>query len=73
MIYLTKTNFSQNLLTTWASNVMLSLTYYPIANEDWMRSFLRYQLAPFMCNSDVAACRTAATTQFEALRDQNTE
>ncbi|XP_028036121.1 membrane alanyl aminopeptidase-like [Bombyx mandarina] len=57
-----------NLIARWSSNLMNQLTYSPIPNESFMRSYLRYQLAPLLCNINVAACRTAATTQFQALR-----
>ncbi|XP_050343237.1 membrane alanyl aminopeptidase-like [Nymphalis io] len=54
-------------ITRWATNVMTQLGYTPIAGETFMRSYLRYQLAPLMCNLNVAACRTAANNQFRAL------
>ncbi|KOB73138.1 Aminopeptidase N3 [Operophtera brumata] len=50
----------------------LELTYYPLPNEDFMASYLRYQLAPTLCIIDAPGCRTAATNQFRALVDQNT-
>ncbi|KAG6458925.1 hypothetical protein O3G_MSEX011121 [Manduca sexta] len=60
-------------IAQWASRVMSELTYYPVPNESFMRSYLRYQLAPLMCNVNVAACRTAATAQFQALRNNAVE
>ncbi|KAJ0178639.1 hypothetical protein K1T71_005414 [Dendrolimus kikuchii] len=61
------------LVARWATRVMNELTYSPIANESFMRSYLRYQLAPVMCLMGVEACRTAARTQFNALRINGTE
>ncbi|CAG4917333.1 unnamed protein product [Colias eurytheme] len=57
----------ESLITRWSTRVMSELTYYPVANETFMRSYLRRQLAPVLCNINVAACRTAATTQLNAL------
>nr|XP_026484276.1 membrane alanyl aminopeptidase-like [Vanessa tameamea] len=54
-------------ISRWATNVMTQLGYTPVTGETFMRSYLRYQLAPLMCNLNVAACRNAATTQFRAL------
>ncbi|CAH2105875.1 unnamed protein product [Euphydryas editha] len=60
-------------IVRWASNVMGQLTYYPIPNESFMRSYLRYQLAPLMCQLRVPACLEAATQQFNALVANDTE
>ncbi|KAI5638675.1 peptidase family m1 domain-containing protein [Phthorimaea operculella] len=65
-------NQLQNIIVGWASNVMADIGYFEPANESFMRSYLRMQMAPFMCNMNVLACRQAAQTQFRALVDQNT-
>ncbi|KAJ2952359.1 hypothetical protein O0L34_g4644 [Tuta absoluta] len=66
-------NQLQNIMVSWANNVMADLTYFPTPNESFMRSYLRMQMAPFMCNMNVLACRQAAQQQFRALVDQNVE
>ncbi|KAL0882633.1 hypothetical protein ABMA27_001068 [Loxostege sticticalis] len=58
----------ETLMAQWATRVMTQLTYRPIPNESFMQSYLRYQLAPFMCNLNQAPCRQAALEQFQALR-----
>ncbi|XP_041970737.1 membrane alanyl aminopeptidase-like [Aricia agestis] len=65
--------YLDELIVRWATPLMNDLTYYPVDNEDFMGSYLRYQLAPFMCEMNVAACRTAARQQFLALVNDNTE
>ncbi|XP_047984084.1 membrane alanyl aminopeptidase-like isoform X2 [Leguminivora glycinivorella] len=63
------------LIAQWSTAVMADLTYYPTSDpEDFMRSYLRSNLAPIMCrmNRD-PACRTAAVDQFNALRTSNVE
>ncbi|XP_050667539.1 membrane alanyl aminopeptidase-like [Leptidea sinapis] len=60
-------------IARWATPLMNSLTYRPIANESWMRSYLRRQLAPVMCNMNVPECIAAANTQFQALVVSGTE
>lgn len=59
---------------------MTDLTYYPTIDpanpnepEDFMRSYLRYQLAPIMCQINRDNCRTEAVAQFNALRDNQVE
>ncbi|XP_073942539.1 putative aminopeptidase-2 [Choristoneura fumiferana] len=70
----------ETLISQWATVVMRDLTYYPRVNpenpeepEDFMRSYLRYQLAPVMCQINRDNCRAEAVTQFNALRDQDEE
>nr|AAF99701.1 aminopeptidase-N [Epiphyas postvittana] len=64
----------EGLIADWATVVMADLTYYPTANpEDFMRSYLRYQLAPIMCQLNRDNCRAEAVAQFNALRDNNVE
>ncbi|XP_041970736.1 uncharacterized protein LOC121727124 [Aricia agestis] len=63
----------ETLIARWATPIMNQLTYEPIQNESFMRSYLRWQLAPVMCAMNVRACRDAANTQFRALVDTNTE
>ncbi|CAG9794996.1 unnamed protein product [Diatraea saccharalis] len=55
------------LFMSWATNVMTSLTYNPIPGESFMRSYLRYQLAPVMCRLGNNLCLTTAATKFSAL------
>nr|AHW57924.1 aminopeptidase N [Mamestra brassicae] len=57
----------------WSLLAITQLTYYPIANEDFMRSYLRYQLAPVLCNLGVEGCLNAAYTQFDQLRTAGIE
>nr|AAX39865.1 aminopeptidase N3 [Trichoplusia ni] len=57
----------------WSAEIMGQLGYTPIAGEEFMRSYLRYQMAPVMCNIGVSACLTAANTQFNNLRQNNVE
>ncbi|XP_063824395.1 membrane alanyl aminopeptidase-like [Ostrinia nubilalis] len=61
------------MIARWATTVMDQLTYYPIPGESFMDSYLRYQIAPFMCNLNQTACREAAVAQFEDLRDNDNE
>ncbi|XP_063824393.1 membrane alanyl aminopeptidase-like [Ostrinia nubilalis] len=61
------------MIVRWATAVMNHLTYYPIPNESFMQSYLRYQLAPFMCNLNQLGCREIAVLQFQALRQSGTE
>ncbi|KAL0882636.1 hypothetical protein ABMA27_001071 [Loxostege sticticalis] len=61
------------LMAQWANTAMTQLTYEPIQNESFMRSYLRYQLAPFMCNLNQTDCHQAARQQFQALRDNGIE
>ncbi|XP_026322120.1 membrane alanyl aminopeptidase-like [Hyposmocoma kahamanoa] len=61
-----------DVVIKWANTVMTQLTYVPRDGESWIESYLRYQLAPLMCAMGVPACRAAATTQFQALRDTDT-
>lgn len=60
-------------MAQWANTAMTQLTYEPIQNESFMRSYLRYQLAPFMCNLNQTDCHQAARQQFQALRDNGIE
>lgn len=60
--------FFQSLIMKWATTLMNQLTYEPIKDEPFMQSYLRYQLAPFMCNLNQAECRQAARQQFQDLR-----
>ncbi|KAL0882634.1 hypothetical protein ABMA27_001069 [Loxostege sticticalis] len=57
-----------SLIMKWATTLMNQLTYEPIKDEPFMQSYLRYQLAPFMCNLNQAECRQAARQQFQDLR-----
>lgn len=58
----------QKLIESWATKVMTYLTYEPHNDEEpFIQSYLRYQLAPVMCNMEVEECRSAAKTQFEAF------
>nr|ADL38970.1 aminopeptidase N3 [Diatraea saccharalis] len=57
------------LFRSWAVNIMDSLTYEPIPGESFMRSYLRYQLAPVMCRIGHPQCLSAASSQFSALRN----
>ncbi|RVE53193.1 hypothetical protein evm_002026 [Chilo suppressalis] len=61
------------LFIEWATPVMQRLTYYPRDDESFMTSYLRYQLAPVMCQLEVDECRQAATQQFEELKINSTE
>ncbi|OWR41734.1 aminopeptidase N3 precursor [Danaus plexippus plexippus] len=63
----------EELITKWASTVMNQLTYYPRQNDTFMTSYLRYQLAPFMCRMNVRRCLDAAESQFRALVNNQTE
>lgn len=60
-------------MVEWGRKVMSELEYSPIPGESFMRSFLRYQLAPVMCRLNVRACRDSAVTQFRALVENSTE
>nr|ASU92545.1 aminopeptidase N [Achaea janata] len=64
---LTELERVNTLLASWSTAVMQRLTYYPIANEPFMDTYLRLQLAPIMCNIGVQACQEAALTQFNAF------
>uniref|UniRef100_A0A2A4IXQ9 ERAP1-like C-terminal domain-containing protein n=1 Tax=Heliothis virescens TaxID=7102 RepID=A0A2A4IXQ9_HELVI len=55
-------------IVQWSSKVMGELTYMPTEGEPFMRSYLRWQLAPVMCNLNVPACRAGARAIFEDLR-----
>nr|XP_034830249.1 membrane alanyl aminopeptidase-like isoform X1 [Maniola hyperantus] len=57
----------EKLIVDWAAKVMGELTYSPIAGESFMRSFLRYQIAPLMCRLNERDCRDSARTQLRAL------
>ncbi|CAF4959395.1 unnamed protein product [Pieris macdunnoughi] len=57
----------------WATPLMNELGYTPISGESFIRSYLRRQIAPVMCNMGVEACRTSATTQFRRLIDDQLE
>ncbi|XP_048007612.1 membrane alanyl aminopeptidase-like [Leguminivora glycinivorella] len=62
------------LIAQWATTVMTDLTYYPTSEpEDFMRSYLRWQLAPIMCQINRDGCRAAAVAQFNELMNSNTE
>ncbi|KAL0882635.1 hypothetical protein ABMA27_001070 [Loxostege sticticalis] len=61
------------LIAQWANTVMSQLTYEPLENESFMRSYLRYQLAPFLCNLKPTDCHQAALKQFQALLENGTE
>lgn len=64
--------FFQALITRLAGTVMTTLTYEPREpREDFIVSYLRYQLAPVMCNAQVSACISAATRQFLDLKNNN--
>lgn len=60
------------MIARWATTVMNQLTYYPIEGESFMRSYLRYQLAPVMCAIGNTACLAAANEQFGLLVSSNT-
>ncbi|XP_045518566.1 membrane alanyl aminopeptidase-like [Pieris brassicae] len=60
-------------IVQWATPLMNELGYTPVSGESFMRSYLRRQLAPVMCNMGVEACRTSATTQFRRLIDDEVE
>lgn len=58
----------------WARTVMEQLGYEPSpGGEDFMRSYLRFQLAPVMCNVGVTACHDTAKAQLQALMNDNIE
>ncbi|XP_061710739.1 membrane alanyl aminopeptidase-like [Cydia pomonella] len=62
------------LIAQWATTVMTDLTYYPTSDsEDFMRSYLRWQLAPIMCQINRDGCRAAAIAQFNSLMTSNVE
>ncbi|CAB3221064.1 unnamed protein product [Arctia plantaginis] len=63
----TELNQLNNLIVQWAARVMSSLTYNPIPGEDFLRSYLRFQLAALMCNLGVQECIDEARAQFAAL------
>ncbi|XP_052740774.1 membrane alanyl aminopeptidase [Bicyclus anynana] len=58
----------ENLIIQWAAKVMEELKYSPTSDESFMRSYLRYQLAPLMCRLKVDACLQSAKSQFEELQ-----
>ncbi|XP_014370443.2 membrane alanyl aminopeptidase-like [Papilio machaon] len=60
-------------MVRWSATAIRNLTYYPQANESFMRSYLRYQLAPVLCAMNVQECRTAANAQFRALINNGIE
>nr|WHB18095.1 membrane alanyl aminopeptidase-like protein [Dioryctria abietella] len=62
-----------NLIATWAQTVIADVGYYPTPGESFMQSYKRMQIAPTMCAMGVAACRTAATQQFQDLLNNNNE
>ncbi|KAJ8733132.1 hypothetical protein PYW08_001430 [Mythimna loreyi] len=64
-------------IVRWAQVAITNLTYYPTADKEdegkFMRSYLRYQLAPFLCNLGVQACLDAAYDQFDKLKNNGEE
>lgn len=54
------------MIIDWAETVMAKVGYSP-RDEEFMDSYLRYQLAPWMCRLNVRACRDAAVEQFQTL------
>ncbi|CAK1599080.1 unnamed protein product [Parnassius mnemosyne] len=60
-------------IARWANTSITGLTYYPIPNESFMRSYLRYQLAPVLCSMNVRECRNAANQQFRRLVTERVE
>lgn len=63
----------QALIIRWSARAIAQLTYFPVENETFMASYLRWQLAPVLCSIDAPDCRNAAITQFEALLTNNTQ
>ncbi|KAM3967325.1 aminopeptidase N3 [Aphomia sociella] len=61
----------EGLIIKWSRNIMNDLTYYPTDGELFMRSYLRYQLAPIMCAMNVTECQIAARNQFRQLVEGN--
>ncbi|KAM3967179.1 membrane alanyl aminopeptidase-like [Aphomia sociella] len=57
----------ENLIIDWSETVIEDLSYYPNENEDFMRSYLRLQLAPTLCAINAPGCREAAREQFDRL------
>ncbi|CAG9794998.1 unnamed protein product [Diatraea saccharalis] len=62
-----------DLFIGWATPLMDTLTYYPSENESFMRSYLRYELAPIMCQLEDQECREAAVHQFQELVNNDIE
>ncbi|CAG5041325.1 unnamed protein product, partial [Parnassius apollo] len=60
-------------IARWANTSITGLTYYPIPSETFMRSYLRYQLAPVLCSMNVQECRNAANLQFRELVSNGVE
>ncbi|KAJ8727734.1 hypothetical protein PYW07_001853 [Mythimna separata] len=60
-------------IVRWAQAAINKLTYYPLSDDDFMRSYLRYQLAPMLCNLGVQDCLNAAYAQFDALKVNGSE
>ncbi|CAH2070916.1 unnamed protein product, partial [Iphiclides podalirius] len=60
-------------IARWANTAITGLTYYPINGESFMRSYLRYQLAPMLCSMNVQECRNAANQQFRNLVNNGVE
>nr|QBI71857.1 aminopeptidase N3a [Plutella xylostella] len=56
-------------ITRWGSRAMATVGYTASnANEAFMTTYLRYQLAPFMCRLGVEECLQSADRQFAALK-----
>ncbi|KAL4719344.1 hypothetical protein ACJJTC_010369, partial [Scirpophaga incertulas] len=55
------------LFIEWASELMKDLKYEPGENESFMKSYLRYQMAPVMCRLGVQECVQSAHLQFQEL------
>ncbi|KAL4706764.1 hypothetical protein ACJJTC_018145, partial [Scirpophaga incertulas] len=55
------------MFRAWAEHVMTELNYEESADESFMTSYLRYQLAPMMCSLGDQGCIDSAKTQFGRL------
>lgn len=65
--------FFQDLINRLAGTVMTGLTYEPRPGDSFIQSYLRYQLAPVMCNTNNSTCILTATRQFDDLKINDTE
>ncbi|XP_068631132.1 membrane alanyl aminopeptidase-like [Battus philenor] len=63
----------ESQIARWANTSISELGYYPPQNESFMRSYLRYQLAPVLCSIGVPECREAALQQFRNLINNGVE
>ncbi|XP_059049750.1 membrane alanyl aminopeptidase-like [Achroia grisella] len=58
----------ESLIANWTTTVIGNITYEPLPNEtgtNFMRSYLRMQLAPTLCAINAPGCRDVAIRQFQ--------